>query len=98
MRRVCVFRPSSKARTRGALNNYINNITDAAAQGEITRMQETANEEVACRIYRVHNFLQTTVNGLRSQHLPHVEQIQNYVSQLSPQLDHSNVAKVANVS
>ena len=78
------------------LNNYINNITDAAAQGEITRMQETTNEEVACRIYRVHNFLQTTVNGLRSQHLPHVEQIQNYVSQLSPQLNHSNVAKVAN--
>ena len=78
------------------LNNYINNVTDVAAQGEITRMKETADEEVACRIYRVHNFLQTTINGIRSQHLPHVEQIQTYVNQLYPQQNNSLVTKAAN--
>ena len=78
------------------LDNYINDTASAAAQGEIIRMGETADEEYACRIYRVQNFLQVTINGLRGQHLPHVDQIQIYATQLFPQLNRSLITRVVN--
>lgn len=80
------------------LNNYINAAqnNDPTVVAENTRMQLTNEEEYACRIYRVANFLQATINGIVGQNLPHVVNLQNYERQLVPLTNHSLVTKVAN--
>lgn len=77
------------------LNNYINDAS-AIVTVESWRMQLTDEEENACRIYRVANFLQATINGIVGQNLPHVVQLQQFEAQLKPLNNHSLVTKVAN--
>lgn len=77
------------------LNNYIN-AKDETVTAEIIRMQSNEEEEHACRIYRVLNFLQATINGLRGQNLPHLQTLQDFTTALTPQLNNSLVVKAAN--
>ena len=80
------------------LNNYILAATQSSPEliAENTRMQLSNEEEYSCRIYRVANFLQATVNGLVGLNLPHVADIQQYETKLVPLINRSLVTKVAN--
>ena len=90
--------PTGSEDSINRLNNYINAVwtDDATVSTENTRMNLTQQEEFACRVYRVSGFLAATINGLRGQHLPHLEQVQKYADQLHPLLDPHSVQQVAN--
>jgi len=77
------------------LNNYISDVSPQTT-AENTRMQITDDEEYACRIYRVSNFLQATINGIVSQNLPHTPMLRAYADQLHPLTNNHLVMKVAN--
>lgn len=81
--------------------NYINDATPQVnaqyTQEEISRANTTLDVEHACRVYRVYQFLQATVNGLASQRgLAHLNDIRAHIKQLQSQVDLSLVTKAAN--
>lgn len=79
--------------------NYINDVTIHAPYvvDECRSMQVTFDVEKATRIYRVHNFLTSTVNGLISQpNMIHMEDVKEYNDSLAEELNLSQVTTMSN--